>query len=345
MKGRIYQDPVQGSWIVRFGKVSKRFKILKDAERFLTGLRFKSDEGSFDARDYRRSNPLSFTNLSEKWRIAKKAEARLNSYRSICNHLRRAQDHFKDTNVKEIQYADLDDFIKAQEDIGNKTKHNILATIHSFYVWMRRRQEIHEIPEFPEVKFVLGYRRTVDKDLQQAILDDIEKHEPFKVYLGIRFLSTYISCRPMEIMNLLHANVDVKNGYIYIPEPKEKKYKSVPILPEDGELLAALPRTSMYVFGEDGKRFGCNRFYKAWKRACARLKIEGVDLYGGTRHSSARALRSSFSPEQIKRASMHSSNAAFERYFKMESDDVRSIYQKSAKVVNIQEARKLEEKP
>jgi len=57
------------------------------------------------------------------------------------------------------------------------------------------------------------------------------------------------------------------------------------------------------------------------------LGIVGVDLYGGTRHSSAGALRAYRTPEEIKRATMHSTDKAFERYFSMESDDLRSIYQ------------------
>ena len=39
-----------------------------------------------------------------------------------------------------------------------------------------------------------------------------------------------------------------------------------------------------------------------------------------------RELRRQFSPEQIKRATMHSTNQAFERYFQMEGDDLREIY-------------------
>lgn len=31
-------------------------------------------------------------------------------------------------------------------------------------------------------------------------------------------------------------------------------------------------------------------------------------------------------PEQIKLASMHSTNKAFERYFRLEPDDLRNIY-------------------
>ena len=64
-------------------------------------------------------------------------------------------------------------------------------------------------------------------------------------------------------------------------------------------------------------------------KACKNLGIEGVDLYGGTRHSSAKALRAYRTPEEIKRATMHSTNKAFERYFQIESDDLRKIYSKT----------------
>jgi integrase len=320
---------------VKFGKITKRFKAYDTANRFLNGVRFKTDEKTFDARDYRRDNPLSFTNVSEKWKELKQPKIRKTSFQSIVNHLEKAQVYFGHMNVKEIRYAHLEDFLETLS-IGDKTKHNIMATIHSMFVWMKKRQDIIEIPDFPEIQFDLGYRKTVDKEIQQSIIDDIQQHEPFKVWLGIRFLATYISIRPMELMNVKWENIDTKNGYIYIPHPKEKKYKAVPILPEDVDLLANQPKEmpSMFVFG-GSKRYGANRFYKAWKRACGRLGIGNVDLYGGTRHSSARALRKHFSPEEIKRATMHSTNAAFERYFCMESDDVRSIYKRSAEVIKI----------
>lgn len=54
------------------------------------------------------------------------------------------------------------------------------------------------------------------------------------------------------------------------------------------------------------------------------------DLYGGTRHSSTVALREHFSPEQIKHGTMHQTNKAFERYFRVGADDIRSIYQKTS---------------
>jgi hypothetical protein len=70
----------------------------------------------------------------------------------------------------------------------------------------------------------------------------------------------------------------------------------------------------------------------------ANLNIEGVDLYGGTRHSTVRALRKHYSPEQIKEAAMSKTNKAFERYLgQAEDDDILSIYRKGAEVISIKE--------
>jgi hypothetical protein len=123
------------------------------------------------------------------------------------------------------------------------------------------------------------------------------------------------------------------------PQPKEKRMKVVPILEEDVEILRSFPEAipSIYFFRhmkgnqgvKAGERFGEKYFYKWWVKACKNLRVGGVDLYGGTRHSSARALRQYCSPEEIKRATMHSTNKAFERYFQIESDDLREIYSKT----------------
>jgi hypothetical protein len=41
---------------VHFGRsITKRFSEYHEAERFLTGLRFENDKGTFDVRDYRNS--------------------------------------------------------------------------------------------------------------------------------------------------------------------------------------------------------------------------------------------------------------------------------------------------
>jgi hypothetical protein len=52
---------------VKFGGLAKRFQAYDAASRFLTGVRFKSDEATFDERDYKKDNPLGFSNIADKW--------------------------------------------------------------------------------------------------------------------------------------------------------------------------------------------------------------------------------------------------------------------------------------
>ena len=78
-----------------------------------------------------------------------------------------------------------------------------------------------------------------------------------------------------------------------------------------------------------GQPFGDKYFWKWWKRACRNLKVEGVDLYGSTRHSSATALQEHFSPEEIKEAAMHGVNTAFQRYFRTNIRRLKAAYEKA----------------
>lgn len=78
-----------------------------------------------------------------------------------------------------------------------------------------------------------------------------------------------------------------------------------------------------------GEQFGPKYFKKWWDKACENLGIKGVDLYGGTKHSTATALGEFLTPEQIKRGGTGSAtNKAFERYFQS------SRRTESAKVVS-----------
>jgi integrase len=326
---------------VKFGTILKRFRSYEQAHRFLTGLRFKTDENTLDERDYKRNNPLGFTNMSNKFL----ATVNPKTAKNMKPHINHAQNCFQNENVKELKCGNFEDFLNSL-NLSDKTKHNIISTMHVFYKWMLKRQEIRELPEFPNVSFVLGYRRTVDKETQRAIIEEIKRIAPVKVYLGIKWLATYFSVRPAEMINIKEGEIDLGNAYLYFPHPKEKRFKSVPILPEDVEILKSFPLSvpSMPFFRHDGglqgtvkdQAYGEKYFYKWWVKACANLGIEDVDLYGGTRHSTVRALRKYYSPEQIKEAAMSKTNKAFERYLgQAQDDEILSIYKRGADVIPI----------
>jgi len=83
---------------------------------------------------------------------------------------------------------------------------------------------------------------------------------------------------------------------------------------------------------EAGQKFGDRYLYKWWKKACENLKIDGVDMYGGTRHSTVTDLRNFFSPEEIRSSgTLHSTNKAFERYLQIRREDSLKIYQDATK--------------
>ena len=63
--------------------------------------------------------------------------------------------------------------------------------------------------------------------------------------------------------------------------------------------------------------------------------IGGVDLYGGTRHSTVTALRQVATPEEIKKATFHSTNKAIERYLQIKADDARNIYLKANQLTTV----------
>jgi integrase len=344
-------------FIVRFGRdVTKRFSSFREAEQFLAGLRFKTIEGSFDARDYKKDHPLGFESLARKWLSVKKQGVKPGSYKNLRNYIHRAMKEWGQANIKDLGYGDLEDFLYKQK-VSDKTRANIRSCLHDFWSWLRKRRIVitQQMPEFPEISFELGLRKIIDKETQEAVVDEVYRlthHINPKVWIGIKWLCTYIAIRPGELLSLKEEDIDILLGYFIVRSPKEKKPKLVPIIEEDIELLKGLPRgmphLAFFRHGRGisgvkaGEPFGKKYLYKWWKKACANLGVEGVDLYGGTRHSTTTALRQVATPEQIRNATFHHTNKAFERYYRVEADELRKIYLKANQLTK---ARSSEQHP
>lgn len=316
---------------VHFKGVKKRASSYLEASRFLTGLRFKADEKSFDPRDYKKDSPLGFKNLVSQWLEIKEKEVKPNSFRDINSTINKALEFWGNLNIKEIKPKDFQLFLVSL-NVSDKTKHNHIATLKQFWRWLFDNDEIDRLPKFPKVDFKLAWRKTIDKKTQQAIIDEVKNisyHINPKIWLGIKMLATYFNTRPNELRNMKEGDIDLNQRQILLTDTKDKP-KYIYLLNEHIELLKSFPRglPHLYFFRhKTGQQFGKDYFYKWWKKACNNLDIEGVDLYGGTRHSTVSDLRKHRTPEQIKLASMHTTNKAFERYFQVEADDLREIYQ------------------
>jgi integrase len=150
----------------------------------------------------------------------------------------------------------------------------------------------------------MAFRRTVDKEMQNRILEEVKRicigNDP-KIYLGILFLTRYLNLRPGELRNIKERDIDLVLGEIIITKPKTPWPKRVFLSPEDVETLKTMPRSlpHLYLFRHKagrsgikaGNLFGRHLFRGYWRIACNSLGIEGLDLYGGTRHTSVKALR------------------------------------------------------
>ncbi len=323
----------------------RKFTSYEQASRFLNGIRFKIDEGTFDHRDYKADNPLGFSNLINQWLDLKKGQLKPQSWKNLNYYLQRAAEIWGNRNIKEIGYAEIEDFLfQTLAELSGKSRANAKSVLHSFWDWLRHRRILPAslLPEWPEVPFELGFRKIIPKEVQNQILEkvlSISGSINIRIWIALKWLATYPSIRPSELLRIREGHIDFSSGFIILPDPKEKKPKLVPMIKEDIKLIKSLPRAfpDMYFFRhlkghggpgrtQAGDPFHHNYIYRWWKRACRECGIKGVDLYGGTKHSTATGLSAMFSPEQVKRAMMISTNKAFERYFQINPEQIRAVY-------------------
>ena len=334
---------------VKLGRnLKKRFKAFLDAERFLGGVRYETDKGTYDVRDYKKDNPLGFENLAQKWLKIKQKTVKKGSFKNLRRYMYVACKEWENRNIKFIQYGDIEDFLLAQP-VADKTKHNMRSCLNNFFEWVSNREEHFQPPKLPDINFELGWRNIIDKEIQARIIDEVKRisyNYNTKIWIGIRWLSIYIRIRPGELLKLKES--DIVNGFLIIPRPKEKKPKMVPLLAEDLEILQSIPRglPHMHIFRhtkvkghKPGSPFGDGMLLRWWHKACDNLGIKGADLYGGTRHSTVNYLKQFYTKEQIKNhGTGHETSKAFERYFGDEAKPSLDIFQKAADGLKKKEA-------
>jgi integrase len=337
---------------VKFGrKICRRFASdYKSAQRFLNGLRFKNDEGTFDVRDYQKDNPLGFETLVSKWLAQKKKDLKKKSWNNLNNYMNKSILVWGNRNIKTINDGDIDDFLYGAE-VSAKTRNNMKSCLHDFWKWIVRREKrqgkkMVEMPEFPDCPFKLGWRNIIDIETQQKVIAEIYRltyHINPKIWLGVRWLSRYTMVRPGELLSVNEGQINTKIPAIIIPDPKGGEPVLVFLHDDDVKEIEKLPRGLpglpffRHVGGiqsvRAGQKFGERYLYKWWKRACAKIGVEDVDLYGGTRHSTLTALGEFLSPEEVKRGSLHKTNKALERYLQGKARYAKKV---SAEVLKMQ---------
>lgn len=337
-------------FVVRYGQITKRFDSYKEAHQFLTLLRAEEGSGQFDARDYQvKGKPLAFDRLTREWLGVKAGSIRPKTLGAIKNALGHAEASFGGANIKSIRYAHIEDFIIGV-NLAPKSKANTLAILKQFWAWVVARYDIQPIKTWPVISQPqMRFRNTVSIQNQELILAEVKKITETtrpRSWLAIKWLMTYINVRPGEMINLKEGHVDRGRGLLIIPGPiaKERRDKIIPLLDEDRELIAELP---LY-FDPDhaffrhtsgryaGQPLGNQRLYRDWKMACKAVGIENVDLYGGTKHSTAMGLRlnNAATYEEIRKITGHTTNKAFDRYLKLEGESVKGLLSRRREIAD-----------
>lgn len=334
------------TFYVKFGKdIYRRFIDYETAARFLTVLRFKHDEGSLDERDYRKENSLGFANQVDKY-LGYKAATNISpkTVRAYQSFLTRAVKRWGNRNIKDITDGEIEDLLFDQnwqtpdgKPVSHKTRHNMKSCLHDFWTWAVRRErrsgkDLITMPIFPEISYTLAWRNRIDIETLVAVLSEIKRISwdinP-KIWFGINFLTENISVRPGELRMIKEQDINLGSEFILISKPKEgsgDSGKHIPLEKHDIEFIRSMPSGTpdMFFFRHKERRlrikaddqFGPKYFKTWWDKACANLGIEGVGLYGGTKHTVTTALGEKHTPEEIKRGGTGSrTNKAFDRYF------------------------------
>jgi integrase len=330
MKGTITENKSgKGSkYILRFGNLLRRSNDKGYLERVLNGWRYKTDEGTFDQRDYSKDNPLGFMNYSEKWLKTKRENKDFNAPKRNIGY---AQAFFGNKNIKDIQFAELEDFLNspALAHLSGKTKHDIMASLHNCFSWICRREKRPEraipMPDFPSVSFELGWRKILSKEDQAAVLDEVKRiFLNQKIWFAMYLLANFPKVRPGELIQVKEKDILLDQGIIQIWHSKEKNRKDLFLLDEDIEIIKSfqrgLPEAPFFRHEDRRGQFGENYLNRRFKEACKNLGIEGVGLYGGTKHSSVTAARDIMTPEEARMyLTGHKTNKAFDRYFQVDA--------------------------
>lgn len=294
---------------------------------------------------------IQYDELAEKWlskksslsRQGKIKESTVKSYRA---RILLSMDYLGVTTlVNEIGFKEIESFA-IDCDRSPKTVSECLRCIRELLTWAYHRGDLPNLPNFPKFSVSnddMRMRKTVDKQSQARILDKIKENEweraPRK-YIACKMLATYVNIRPGELRNIKEKDLDLSTGYLTIREHKTSRHvpKVVKLLDRDRQLLEGIPRglPEEPLFRYDkpfgtvlaGDAFGIGALYRCWKRAAISVGHSGVDLYGGTRHSSCIALYKEvgLSPEQIRRASGTRTSRAFMRYLPLDIEDIAEIH-------------------
>lgn len=319
-----------GDFQIRLGtNITRRRQTYYEAYRILTGYRYEKDHGKFDERDYIKVSTLRLPEAIDEWLTDKKgSEITHKHVQAHINHMSRAIEFWGDIDIKLITTREVRRFLsfphknkQTGEPLSAKTKNDIRSSLHDLLKWHCDNDETMKMPKFPKkLRKQRTQRNILTIEEQEMVLQELKRISydinP-KIWLGVLLLTRLINTRPGELIKVREKDILLDSRTICIRETKEDRGEEgkFGLLAED-DIVTELGKhvcpssPELRFFRHNSGRGGVkvdspfgDKYLKTWwDKACENLGIQGVDLYGGTRHTTIMALIiAGYSPEEVQR--------------------------------------------
>lgn len=219
-----------------------------------------------------------------------------------------------------------------------KSKRNVLAALHAFFVWLYDAGIIEKLPHFPEIKGNDSTpRKAISRDEQNEILARIpdEYRDPieFMMHTGLR---------AGEICGLRVGDVDVYNRLVWVQRGEKrdttKSGAKLPVPLNDTCLEIVRNATRNRFLDKDAPLFinpltGGGYKYKALYNKWVKYSGSEVGMHSAGRHSFCTQIVPLTDPLTAQRLMRHSDIRSTNIYFHAEASRLLDIVQRNDNVI------------
>jgi integrase len=311
------------------------------AVRLIEGIRHQIDEHRFDPSYYIKTSikAYRFDNYLTVW--LKDMERRKKQGKISPAHLQMVESvtrlyikpWFGGMDMREIRSTDIKYFANDLPDrLSLGYQKLILAILRKILKDAKIDGYINTVPRIPTIDVPVKYKKWVDEETQDRILERIpDKDKPIFMFMMRQ------GVRPAEARALQWHDIDFERDMIVIrrsfsmDECREyTKNKDIRIIPLDHdvrEMLLSMPiplKKQDFVFKHKGKAYTRCRTADVWRKTVRDMGLNDVTLAGGTRHSVAsQAANRGVDYRTIGKLLGHKNPKVTERYAQLNVDSLR----------------------
>lgn len=344
----------------------KHYKVGKDregdiltyykAKRLLENIRSEIDRKKFDITNWLpgKIRERLFINKMDEWLALKENEVETKelapeTFRCYQSYTKNHYKPFNSMDVRDITFADLEVFKdKLPGHLKIKSKKNILNALKSFFVWLRKKGVVKEVPLFPEIKGDdATVRIALDYDDQAEALKKIpEDHKDiieFMFETGLRIA---------EACSLKISDIDTKEGKALIQRTysgsvlkentKANSKKWIPLSDKAIEIVlknshSKHPGLFLFINSATGRGYRQEFLRRLWHK----YSDLDVTLYESTRHSFCTQIAESgiCNTLQARELMRHSDIRSTEKYFHGSIPKLRDIVNSRGKIIELRKPK------